>query len=183
LAFPGPLADEERGEDGLGGERRGVVVGDRDAQILRRAAEALQRHGATHRLEQGIEPRAIGIGPRRSERGHRRIDEPWVQRVEPLVTDAEAVGHTGPHVLHEHVGAFGELLNDLAPCQRLEVDGDRAFAAVPAVEAGQLAEGVTGQGLDLRHAGAHVGQHHAGVGAGDVAGEVDDGDAVERAGH
>ena len=40
-----------------------VVVGGRGAQILGRPAEALQRHEATHRLQQRVEAGAIVVGP------------------------------------------------------------------------------------------------------------------------
>src|SRR5262249_33068808 len=97
-----------------------------------------------------------------------------------LVADAQALGDARPHVLHDDVGALGELMDDLAALWRLQVDRERALAAIPAVEARQLAERIALERLDLDHRRAEVGQLHRGVGAGDVARQVDDLDTVER---
>ena len=77
------------------------------------------------------------------------------------MADAEPVGDAGSHVLHEDVPARRERLDDRAALRRLEVQRDRALAAVPAEEAGELAEAVAFERLDLDHVGAHVGQKRA----------------------
>ena len=180
LAAAGALPHEEAGEHRLSGERRRVVVGDRDAQILRRSSEALQRHHPGHRLEEWIEARPIDVRTCRSERGDRAVHEPRIDRGQPRVPETEAIGDAGPHVLEEHVGARDELFDDREPLGRLEVQGDRSLATVPRVEAGQLAKRFALERLDLDDRRAEVGEHHAGVRAGDVAGAVDDPNALER---
>src|SRR5262249_52911526 len=89
-------------------------------------------------------------------------------------------GDSRPHVLHDDVGALGELFNDLAALWRLQIDRERALAAIPAVEAGQLAERIALERLDLDHRRPEVGQLHRRVRAGNVARQIDDLDAVER---
>ena len=64
----------------LRGERRRVVVGHRDSQILRRPAEALQRHHAAHGLQERIEAGPVRVRARGAERGHRAVDEPRIDR-------------------------------------------------------------------------------------------------------
>ena len=76
--------------------------------------------------------------------------------------------------------SLGQAVDDGAAVGLLQVDRDGALAAVPAVEAAQLAEGVALDRLDLDHVGAEVGEHHRPVRAGDVRREVDDLDAFER---
>ena len=182
LAATGALANEERGQDGLAGKGGGVVVGHGDAHVLGRPAETLGGHDAAHGLEQGIEARPLLVGTVGAEGGDGGIDEARVDGAEVLVTHAQPVAYAGPHVLHRDVGAPGQAVDEGAPVRRFEIHRDRALAPVPAVEAGQLAKGVALQALHLDHVGSEVSQHHRRVGAGDVRGEIDNGDAGERAG-
>src|SRR4030095_6503961 len=77
-------------------------------------------------------------------------------------------------------GRRGERLEDQAPPGTLEIDRDRALAAVPAEEPGELAERVALERLDLDDRGPDVGKLHRRVRAGDVAGQIDDENSVER---
>ena len=73
----------------------------------------------------------------------------------------------------------------------LQVQHDRALVAVPRHERGALAvdegrhvaRGVASRRLDLDDLGAVVGQQHRAIGAGQVAGQVEDQKMFERAGH
>ena len=180
LSAPGALAHEEAGEHRLRSERRRVVVGDGDAQVLRRSAVALKRHHSRHRLQQRIEARSIDVGPARAERGHGAIHEARVDLRQPGVAEAETIRDAGAHVLEEHVAGAHELLDHGDAVGRLEIQGHGLLAAVPRVEAGQLAERLAFERLDLDDGGTEVGEHHSGVGAGDVAGAVDHANALER---
>jgi hypothetical protein len=180
LALARALAREQRGEDRLAGQRRREVVGRRDAQVLRRAAEALHRHDPAHGLQQRVEAGAVAVGAVGAERRDRRVDDARVEAPERGVVDAEPMHHARTHVLHHHVGAHGQAVHDGAAVGRLQVEGDGPLAPVPAVEARQLAEGVALERFHLDDGGAHVGQHHGAVGAGDVGREIDDPDAGER---
>ena len=72
-------------------------------------------------------------------------------------------------------------MDDGASRRVLEIDGNGVLAAIPPIEAVQLAEGVAFERLHLDDAGAEVADHHGGVGAGNVGRQVDDRDAVQRA--
>src|SRR5262249_34872913 len=69
---------------------------------------------------------------------------------------------------------------DRASLVGLQIDGDRALPAIPAEEPRQLAERVAVQRLDLDDIRAEIRQHHRRVRSGDVAGQVDDPNPLER---
>ena len=180
LADAGALADEQRREHRLRGERRGVIVDQRDADVLRRAAEALERHDPGHALQHRIEPRAVDERAGGAEGRGGAVDEARIQRAQRRFADTEPVRHARAHVLHDDVAVAREPLDDGAPLGRLEVEGDGPLAAVPGEEARQLAERVALERLDLHDVGAEIGEHRRRVGAGDVARQVDDADALQR---
>jgi hypothetical protein len=98
-----------------------------------------------------------------------------------LVTEAEPLGRTGPHVVRHDVRRRQQPVEDLAPGWVLEVERDAALAPVggqPHVGAGPVA---VVQGVHLDHVGAEVGQDPAAPGAGDAESEVEHLDAVQRA--
>src|SRR5213078_146194 len=73
-----------------------------------------------------------------------------------------------------------EVEEDLAPLGALQIEHQRALAAVPADEAeGRHAERIAVGRLDLEHLGAEVGEQHGAEGAGDEARQVEDTDALE----
>ena len=180
LSLARPLAHEERRQHGLAGERGRVVVGDGDAKVLRGAAEALKRHHAAQRLENWIVAGPVPLGAIRAKGADRAVDQAAVQGAKRVVVHAEALDDARAHVFHHHVRGLGQTVDGGAPGGVLEVDGEGALAAVPAVEAGQLAEGIALEPFHLDDAGAQIGEHHGAVGAGDVRRQVDNRDAVER---
>src|SRR4029453_4410705 len=103
---------------------------------------SLERHQTAERLEDRIEARTIAVRSRRAESRDRRIDEARVDGAQALVADAEPLGDARAHVLHDDVGALGQTVDDPAPLGGLQIDRDRALAAIPAEEAGQLGERV-----------------------------------------
>src|SRR5207249_6760135 len=118
-------------------------------EIHRRPAEALQGHQTAQRLKDRIEARSVGVRTARAEGRDRGVDQARVYRAQPLVADAQALGDARPHVLHHDVGALGELPDDLAAFLGLQIHGERALATIPAQEAGQLAERIALERLDL----------------------------------
>src|SRR5215471_5819959 len=181
LAPPRALAHEEGGEHGLSAQGGRVVIGDGHAHELGRPAEALEVLDAAERLEHGIVAGPIAIRPVRPEGRHGAIDEARVQPAQGGCVHAEPLVDAGPHVLHQHIRRLHEAVEHLLPRTVLQVHGDGALAAIPAVEAGQLAKGIALERLDLEHARPHVGEHHGAVGAGEVRGAVQHRDAVECA--
>src|SRR6266508_1420341 len=76
LASPRALADEERCQDGLGGERARVVVGDGDAHELRWPAKTLEVLDAAHGLQDRIVARPIPVGTVGAEGGDGAVSQP-----------------------------------------------------------------------------------------------------------
>ena len=106
----------------------------------------------------------------------------------------EALHDLRPEVLHQHVGPLDQTAHDLEPGWRLEVDGDRALAAVGRHEqGGELAGGidrlpaaprdVAGKRLDLDHVGPLVGQERGGERARNHAREIHHPYARQRTRH
>src|SRR6185437_180551 len=146
-------------------------------------------------LQLAVEGRGGLLGPGAAEAGDPAVDEARVDRGERLVAEPEAVHHPAPEVLPHHVGAGHQALDDLDRLPAAQVEGDRALVAVhgeergghlplgPRAVGGRDARLVALVGLDLDDVGAQEGQLVGAVGAGEVAGEVEDADAGERLGH
>ena len=98
---------------------------------------------------------------------------------------AQLVGRAGAQVLHHHVGARDQAQRRVAAGLALEVERDRALAAVAGAHhrfavAADVARLVAVHRLDLDDAGAQFGQCHGGARPGDVLAEVDHADPGER---
>jgi hypothetical protein len=119
-----------------------------------------------------------------------RVDETGVVPAERLVGEAEPRQGPGAEVLEEDVGPAGQPAHQGLPIGVLQVDRDRALVAVGGQEVGRLpghegravaARVVAAVGLlHLEDARPEVREEHGGEGAGHDAGEVEDGDVVER---
>ena len=168
------LAVVERARDRHRRGQPGRVVDDRRAGVLRRA---LVVGAADH----GHQPGVGGHRPvrRRLERARAlaavgadlAVDQAGVEGGEHLVAHAEAFRHAGAHVVHQHVEARDQALDQRLAARVLEVDRDRALAAVERLEALALA-GYDGADVavvlalarfDLDHVGAEVGEVDAAV--------------------
>src|SRR5205814_5413407 len=127
---------------------------------------------------------------------YRAIDEPWIDRQQGLVAQAQRREGAGPVILDQNVGALNEALQDLAARLLLQIEGDRALvralgqkggAAIAAVErpvGAALAALVGFIGvLDLDDVGAQHRQLIGGEWAGQHMGDVDDADALKGSGH
>jgi hypothetical protein len=73
------------------------------------------------------------------------VDQPGVERLEPSGTESEAVEHTGPEVLQQHVRGLDEPAEHLRAVLVLQVDSDRPLA------------GVLGEERDAEAPGAELG--------------------------
>ena len=150
-----------------------------------RLAGALDRHVTGETLNHGVVRRLGHIGAVRSEPADGEVDELRVARRESGVVDTDPLAHTGPEVLHDHVGAARQPLRHCLAVGALEVDHDAALVAIELREhRAQLAlEGrphharrVTAWRLDLDHVGAEVAENHRAHRTGDDRGEVEHGD-------
>ena len=125
----------------------------------------------------------------------RAVDEARVLLAQPLVAHAEPVHHAGPERLEQHVVLAHQPQQHLAAALLLEVQPDRALAAVEREEQRRLrrvvgalvvgrrpADVVAHAGvLDLEHVGAEVGEQQRAEAARQQPGEVEDLDVRERA--
>ena len=130
------------------------------------------------------------------EAADRQHDQAWVELVEALGREAEPVEDPGAEVLDEHVGPLRQPGEDVAAVVGLQVEDDRLLVAVRGEEVGRdvrvvgadegrapAAGVVTGVGLDLDDARAHVAEHLAGLRSGQGTRQVDDEDAGQGCTH
>jgi hypothetical protein len=119
----------------------------------------------------------------------RAVDERGLAGAEPVPAEAEPLHRAGPAILDEHVGLEHQRAGEVARGRVLEVEHDRALAAVDRCEVLAEAFGdrrplphrVAVGRLDLRHVGAEVGEQHAAKGARRHVAELDDAHAREGA--
>ena len=188
----------QRGHHAVRAVHPGEQVADRYADPLRVVGSgAGERHQAGLALGDLVVAGATALGAVVAEAGDRQHHEARVALHERVDPEPEALEDAGAEVLDEHVGAVDELQQHLAVGLGLEVEGDGLLVAVGGEEVRRLAvvlgaderrpppAGVVAaaRGLDLDDAGAEVAHHHRGVRPGQGTGEVDDQDAVQRAGH
>jgi len=116
------------------------------------------------------------------------IHQPGVALAQCLGVNAQRGQFLGPHAVHEDIGRIHQRLQGLLGCGLLEVEHQAFLAAVGPHEHGgharlQPGAGVAGRiafgRFDLDDLCAVVGQHLAGQGAKDHAGQVQDPDALK----
>ena len=170
---PGPPRADLRqaGGDRVGGVQAGGEIGQRHAGLDRGAVRfAGHAHHAGRSLDGDVEATFGATRTVLPESRDRAVDERGLARSEPVPAKAQALHGPGAAVLQQHLGLQHELARDLQVGRLLEVQRDRALAAVEAgevlaVAAGQRwpgAHGVTLGRFDLDHLGAEIGQQHAG---------------------
>src|SRR5207249_4238958 len=180
LAAARPLAGDERGDGGerTEGARAVVVVGDHVQH--RGVVPALRRREAGPRLEDGVEAGQRSEGPGRAVAGDRHVHQPRVQARQVIPADPEPVHDTRAEVLDDDVGAADEVEEYLAARCALQVEYQRALAAVPADEAEELEpERIAARRLDLDDVGAELGEQQRTERTRDEIAEVEDTDPLE----
>ena len=176
------------------GERRGEprrLVGQRHRRQQRLAVRlAVDGGEPAHRLGDRREPGPPGVRAVLAEPRDARDDEPRVAGVQHVGAEPELLQPPGPEVLDEHRCVGDEAEQDVAVGVVLEVEDDRALAAVGELEPQPLAvalvaprhraQAVAVGALDLDHVGAEVGEVAGAVGAGDHRRQVEHADVGER---
>ena len=194
LALAGALAREQRSGDRL---RRGnscQFVGQNGAQQprARLIGSRLHRREPRKTLDNGIVGRLLGVRALLAKAADRHIDNARRDGAHGLLADAEPVGNTGAEILHNDIGAGGELQQGLTAARRLQVEHDRALVTVvvekrggepcPPVTAG--ARRVTAVGrFDLDHVGPLIGEDHRRQRPRHIRGQVDDSVTVQWTRH
>src|SRR5438046_1564646 len=138
LAAASPLAGDERGNGGERTEGACAVVVVSDHVQHRGVVPALRRREAGPRLEDGVEAGQRSKGAGRAVAGDRHVHQPRVQARQVLPADPEPVHDTRAEVLDDDVGAADEVEEYLAARCALQVEYQRALAAVPADEAEEV---------------------------------------------
>ena len=177
------------GDRERGGEPRDLV-GHRVGDVRGLAGHPLLRAGdARHRLHGVVVRGEVGVGTVVAEADDRAVHERGMTGGEGLRVGTAPLGRVASHVVHDDVGAVGELAQLRATVVRREVEHDAALAPVAVEEhraharvdaRSEIAGEVAGRRLDLDHVGAEVGEQQRAVRPGDHRGEVDDAHAVER---
>src|SRR3977135_2100554 len=81
-------------------------------------------------MYQPVDGRLLAVGPRLAETGYRAIDDLGIDLLDVVVAEAQALDHAGPEALQHDMGLGGDLLDHGDAVGRLEVERDRALAAV-----------------------------------------------------
>ena len=145
-----------------------------------------------HRLDDRVVHRLADPRPDVAEAADGGIDDVRCDTTDVGLADTQPVDHAGAEVLHEDVGALGEIEHDLASTRVLHVDGHRALVAVDVEEHRRHAGTLVAErahvvadvrNLDLDHVGALVCQDHRRPRAGQHRRHVDDANAGERSTH
>ena len=100
--------------------------------LLAGPAEVRERAGERDVVDvvaRGLRHRTVLAPP-----GHAPVDELRVAGEAHVGAEAEALGHAGPEALEQRVGALDELQHELDALGVLQVDADRAAAAVQRLE-------------------------------------------------
>ena len=199
-ALPRLIPPPERSENADGGihTREDVGVGDADllGLAVRRAGDV---HDAAHALDHEVVSRPGGVGSVLAETRDRAIDEAWIEG--PQRGGVEAVFRKAPdlEILDDDIRMSGETANERLAFGGLEIDGDRALAAVAGMEIARrtrFSVGACDEGrppaagivaalraLDLHHIGAEIRQELPHPGPGKDPGKLEDLQSRQRFRH
>ena len=142
-----------------------------------------------HGLQDLVVPGAIPERPAITVSGQRAVDQARVDRLHPVVVDAEPRGDRGPEVVHQDVRALHQPSQHGEPVGMLQVETDAVLVAIDSEERAALVRqrrGVVAQvvalgRLDLDDLGAEVAQQGAAIRARHVAAQVEHGDTAQGA--
>ncbi len=138
-----------------------------------------------------VEARLVGLRAGLAIAGERRIDQPFVQRTQILIGDAEPPPHRRRVVGDEHIGAPDQAIKDRASGSAAQIERQALLVARVENEGGverplrhrhgASAIGVAHAGrLDLDDLGAEIRHHRCRRRPGDKAGAVDHLEPVEN---
>ena len=190
LAAPGAVAMHEAGADRADRREADDAVDQRVRDIARHAVAGLrhqrrQRGGA---LDQIVIGGLRGIGPVLAEAEHAGIDQARIDLRDDVVAELQPRHRLRPHVVDQHIGRRDQPQHRVAARRLLQVEADRALAAV-GVEEHRTHAGMPGrpdqagdvalQRLDLDDVGAVIAEHLGGIGPHQHGRHVDDLDALK----
>ncbi len=180
---------EQRRRDAIGEQRRGEIIEHRAEHELRLVGSAALKHRhAAEALQHLVEATLFAERSVVAIPGQPGIDEARVDLPEARIVDAEASRHRRPEILDQHIGALDHTMQDRKTLLLLQIEREGALAAIGAEEeAGfarqarrELPQHVALRRFDLDDIGAEIGEQRAAVRAGEIAAQIEDGDAAER---
>ena len=191
LAPAGLEPPHQRRGDRLRRRHRGELVGQDGADEARALpiGAGLHRGQAGEGLHDRVVHGLVGVRSLLAEAVDRHVDDVGRHLADRRLVDAETLDHAGPKVLHQHIGASAQALDEIDALRRLEIDGDRALVAVEVQERGRKAVAPIAVGarvvalarlLDLDDVGALVGEDHGRPRPRQHRGQIDDANACER---
>jgi hypothetical protein len=184
LALTCQVAGPEGAEDADGGQEGGAVAEVGVAEEGRTGAAArLLGHHAELGCHEAVEARAIAPRTVLAVAGDRAVDRGRLLAVDPVVSEAQPVGHAWAERLHEHVGTGDQRAEPSCALGDREVECHRALAPLPGGARRAVPVGTTARSLHLHHRRPVVGEDHAGHGAGHPPAGVDGHQAFERTRH
>ncbi len=194
LAGAAALARKQCQQDALHRHQPGHQVGNGHAHPERRAVlRPGDAHQATLGLQHRVVTRFVPPGAGLAEARDGAVNQPRPLRPERLIVEAGPCEGARTKVLDQDVGAVDQPAEQRPALSRLEVERDALLVAVDAEEIGTLpaderrspgASVVPTPGLlNLDDAGAHVGEQHRAIRAGQHPGQVDHGQSVKWPGH
>ena len=123
----------------------------------------------------------LGERPVLAPAGHPAVHESRIALPEVRGSEPEPLHHTGPEPLDQRVGPVDQLQNDVTSLGTLDIDGDRAPAAMHHVLVG--AGGAHSHTLDPDHVGTEVGEQHRRERPWPEPGHLDDSTTRQRTRH
>ncbi len=194
MRLPSPVRSRSsRGrEDAAVGVHAGGDIGDRTAGLghLVRPGAAGHRKEAALALDQQVVGLLLLVGTAFAVAGDIADDQSREALAQRLVGQAQARGGARREVLHQHVGAGQQLLQQRQRLGLLEIEAEALLGTIGpdevrrqavdplVVTAGEIADAGA---FDLDHPRAEIGQLAGAEGRGDGVLQADHGDAVERA--
>ena len=190
LATPGAVAMHQAGADRTDSSQTHDAVDQRIRHIARHAVAGLrhQRGKRGGALDQIVISGLCRIGAVLTETEHAGIDQPRIDFRNHVVAELQPRHRLRPHVVDQHVGGRDQPQHGVAPGRLLQIEADRALAAV-GVEEHRPHAGMPGRPdlprhvaircLDLDDVGAVVAEHLGGIGPHQHGRHVDDLDALE----
>ena len=183
LALARPLAVKQRRRHGLRSIDRRRLVRDQGTHHARAARNrvGLNVGEPGKRLDQWIVDALLRIGARLSDTADREIDNTAIAHAHRRLPKTQPLDRPRPEILDKHVRRIDQPPQDLRAVGPLEVDRDRALAAVAGNEHRRKiadrrprpARHIAPERLHLDDVGALIGQRHGRYGARDHTRQID----------
>ena len=184
LAAPGALSLQERADDAEGQRHRAAAeIAEQVERRRRRLSRADRVQRAGERDVVDVVAGGLGERPALAPAGDAPEHQLGIARQADLGPEAEALHHAGAEALDQRVGAVDQLERGRRRFRLLQVERDRAAAAIEKAAALERIERVAAGrrlAVDAHDLGAHVGEQHSGEGRRPDAGHLDDLEAGQR---